>query len=170
MANRRKSASLVEWLMLIVVIAIPVALAVVYALNQRGFFQAPSAATAPVGSQISAPQPSQQQPIQDAPSQASITLDDPGALPQTVTTGEIVPFSFTIENSGAGDATYQYKVSVKWNSGEVDVIDVNSVSLKSGASTDIPESLKFETAPATADITIEIEQPEQNIHFTLPRS
>ena len=148
--------------MLVLVVAIPLAGIVVYVMNQNGFFNAASNAPASVAPQQQSAPPSQ--------SPATVTLDNPRSLPQKVAVGEIVPFSFTVENSGNTVATYPYKVYVKWNSGEQDVIDENPITLAGSGSAVIHEFLKFETAPATAEVFIEKTQPEQTIHFTLPRA
>jgi hypothetical protein len=146
---------------LVLVVAIPVAGFIAFVLNQNGFFNSPSGATAPTVAQTAPAQPQ---------SPAILTLDNPQELPTSVTVGELVPFSFTIKDSGDTASTYSYKVSVMWNDGTQDVIDENSVPLAGRASTDISESLKFETAPATAEVYIEILNPEQTIQFALPRA
>jgi len=105
-----------------------------------------------------------------SPPPAAITLDDPSALPSTVTTGEIVPFSFTIENTGSVAATYTYKVYVIWDSGEQDVLDENSVTIQAGASTDLSESLKFESATAKGAVYIQVMNPAATVHFAIPRT
>ena|ERR1700690_4215242 len=162
MMQRGRSGSFADALVPIIVLLIPLGALVAYVMNQNGFFNAPPAPAAAVPVQVAAQE-------QAAPP-AILTLDNPTVLPQNVTAGELVPFSFTIQNSGTTGATYPYKVYVQWNSGEQDVIDENSVQLAGGASTDISESLKFETTPATAEVFIEIQKPEQTIHFTLPRT
>jgi hypothetical protein len=159
--DQKKGSGFAEQSVIALVIVIPLSALIIYALNQNGFFNAPANASAPITTQVS-------QQTQQARSSATISLDNPSALPQAVTLGEIVPFSFRLQNLGTIDSTYQYKVYVKWNSGEQDVIDVNSIPVAGGASTDIPESLKFETASSTAQIFIELE-PGQSIHFALPR-
>ncbi len=161
MTSRQNSVSSIDRLMPYLVVALPLAGVVVYVLNQNGFFN-----TAPQ----TAVSTSQQESLQQTQPPAIVTLDDPAGLPQTVPAGEIVPFSFTVKNSSTISAIYPYKVSVLWNNGEQDVVDVNSISLAGDASTDISKSLKFETASATAKVSIEIEQPKQTITFVLPRA
>ena len=91
------------------------------------------------------------------------------SLPQYITVGQVVPFSFSITNTGSIAGTYAYKVYVVWNNGEQDVIDLNSSTLAPGASTRIPESLKFETASSAGTIHIEIVSPPKSLQFSLPR-
>jgi hypothetical protein len=85
-----------------------------------------------------------------------------------VTAAELVPFSFTIQNASDRQATYQYKVSVHWSTGENDVIDENVLALGAGASTVIQEQLKFEIATETAQVTLQLPQTSQAVRFTLP--
>jgi hypothetical protein len=157
MARRSRTKAFFEGLALAIVVLFPLS-AIVWAVASQT--AAPPAPAAPAAS---APSASTAAP-------AKITLDNPLALPQTVSAGQIVPFSFTIGNPGSIAATYAYKVYVAWNGGEEDVIDENSVSLAAGASADISESLKFEHAPAAGEIYIQIAEPAQSIHFTLPRT
>jgi hypothetical protein len=104
-----------------------------------------------------------------APASVTITLDNATALPRSVSAGQIVPFSFTLTNTGAASGSFSYKVYVVWNSGERDVIDSNSVSIAADASSDISESLKFESASAMGKIYIQTTDPAQSINFDLPR-
>jgi len=152
--------SVVEKIVLALVVAIPIIGIGVYLLNQKGFFDQSPSTQAPGTAQQATSEP--QTP-------AAISIDNESALPTSVSAGDLVPFSFTIKNPGSSDGTYQYKVSVEWNSGENDVIDVNSIPVAAGASKDISESLKFETAPATAEVTVEVEPSGPSVTFVLPR-
>ena len=98
-----------------------------------------------------------------------ITLNDEASLPRYVTSGQVVPFSFTLADTGSLSGSFSYKVYVVWGSGEQDVIDENSVQLAAGGSASIPESLKFETASARGEIHIETASPDESIVFRLPR-
>ena len=115
---------------------------------------------------LPAPSPTTTTPAQ----QATITLDASSSLPTSIAAGEFANFSFTIRNAGSEQATYQYKVSVTWKSGESDVIDENVLTLAPDTGKSIPESLKFETAGEKATITAEIVQTKQQIMLTIPRS
>jgi hypothetical protein len=160
MAQKSQTKILFEGLSLAAVILLPVAAVIWFFVTQNG-----TTATAPaVPTPVAATQPAV------IPASAKITLDNPNALPRTVFAGKIVPFSFTLENTGGAAAAYSYKVYVVWNSGERDVIDVNSVSLASGASKDILESLKFESVSASGQIYIQVIDPVESIHFALPRA
>jgi hypothetical protein len=91
-----------------------------------------------------------------------------------VTTGQIVPFSFKIHNTGATASSFPYKVYVRWNSGEVDVIDENSVTIAAGASTEFSEALKFETGSAKGTVYIEFQPGSAvsgaTVTFAMPRA
>ncbi len=113
------------------------------------------------------PTPTQAQPATTEAS-GEITLGTPLAIPKSVTTGEIVPFSFVVTNNGTAVTSYPYKVYVLWQNGEQDVLDRNSISLQPGASMTIPESLKFENATDVGTVTIELLNTQQSIHFTMP--
>jgi len=101
---------------------------------------------------------------------ASISLNDASALPQSVATQQLVPFSFTINNTGTTGGSIPFKVYVKWSTGEQDVIDENVVSLAAGQSTTISEQLKFEVANETAQIYLELTGTSQAVEFTLPKT
>lgn len=158
MAQKSQTKLLFEGLSIAVVLLFPIAAIIWVLTTQNG-----TTANAPV---VSTPV-SASQPVV-IPASARITLDNQTALPRTVSTGQIVPFAFTIENT-ASAAAFSYKVYVVWNNGERDVIDENSVSLAAGASQQISESLKFESASAIGKIYIELINPAQSINFTLPR-
>jgi hypothetical protein len=124
------------------------------------------------GSQAPAPAPTATQTT-SAPTnmtQATIALNDPSTLPQTVAAAELIPFSFTIQNTGNADGTVPYKVYVKWSTGEQDVIDENVVTLTAGASAVVDENLKFEIATETAAVYLELTQTGQTVQFVLPRA
>ena len=133
--------------------------AVVWFLTTQGGTSAAPAANVPVATLQQS----------GAVASAKISIDNQNALPQSVSAGQIVPFSFTIENPGDVAALYSYKVYVVWNSGERDVIDSNSVSLAAGASSNISESLKFERASEAGQIYIQVIDPTESVHFSLPR-
>ena len=99
---------------------------------------------------------------------ATIFLNDASELPQTVPTTQFIPFSFTIQNTGTTDGTVPYRVSVKWSTGEQDVIDENVVSLAAGASTVVQEQLKFEIATETAEVSLQLPETGQSVQFALP--
>jgi len=141
---------------LILIIAIPLA-AVIFL-----FFAANNVSTTP------APQPPT--PVSIIPPSAKITVDSPRSLPSTIKAGELVPFSFTVQNPSQKDAKYQYKVSVRWSTGENDVIDVNTLALAAGASATIKEQLKFEVATETAQVIVQLPQTKQAVQFVLPRT
>lgn len=120
----------------------------------------------------SAPAPQQASVQPSAPAAlpaATIAIDNPDSLPQSVTQAQLVPFSFTVENPSNQSATYQYKVSVQWSTGENDVIDENTLSLAAGASQTISEELKFEIATETAEVYFDLPQTGQSVQFALPR-
>ena len=167
MAARQKN-SVLEWCALFIIVAFPLTGIVWYVTSSGGAAASPS--PAPVAVTAPSPAPAAPSPAAAQAVSATITLDDPTALPQSVTTGEIVPFSFTIKNTGTTAGAFVYKVYVEWNDGEKDVIDENSVTLEEGLSTSILESLKFESASATGQVFIEIPQASQSIHFALPRA
>lgn len=159
MAQQSPTKTFFEGIALAVVVLFPIA-AIIWVLTiQNGTTTPAPSASVPVAS-------AQQAAI---PASVKIALDDPTALPQTVSAGQIVPFSFAIENTGGASVSYSYKVYVVWDSGEQDVIDENSVSLASGASQDISESLKFESSSAAGKIYIQTIEPAETINFTLPR-
>jgi hypothetical protein len=158
MMGKGKLHAFMEGSVLVLVVAIPLGALVWYAAIQSGLF-------GPAASVAATQKPSQGL---SASAPATVTLDDPLALPHTVNAGDVVPFSFTIKNTGASAATYPYKVYVQWAGGEQDVLDENSVSLEGGASTDISESLKFETSSAKGEVFVEIGQSAERIQFALP--
>jgi hypothetical protein len=159
MAQQSQTKIFFEGIALAVVVLFPLT-AVIWVLNtQNGPTSSAPVVVTPAATA---------QPVSTSAS-VNISLDNSGGLPQTVSAGQIVPFSFTIENLGNSAASYSYKVYVVWNSGEQDVIDENSVSLAAGASTDISESLKFESASAKGQVYIQTINPAQSINFTLPR-
>ena len=144
---------------LLAVILIPVALGLFVWLGMDG--PAPSAQ-----------QTQQTAPAQSAPqyiSSASVSIDDASALPRTVPSDQFIPFSFTITNDGQTNGQIPYRVSVKWSTGEEDVIDENIVTLAPGAAQSIPEELKFEIATETAEVSLELPQGGESVQFALPR-
>jgi hypothetical protein len=161
--NRDNRGSVMEKIVLGVIVVIPLIAIVVYILNARGSFK-----TAPPDTSGNSTVTTIIDQALPAASPAVVSVDNPQVLPKSIAAGQIVPFSFTIENPGSTEAIYPYKVSVQWKGGETDVIDENSILLSAGVSHSIPESLKFEIASTSATITIEIQKPEQMIHFTLP--
>jgi hypothetical protein len=112
--------------------------------------------------------------VQPAPAtnvtQATISLNDPSSLPQQVAAAQLVPFSFTIQNTGNTNGMVPYKVYVKWSTGEQDVIDENVASLAAGASAVVQEQLKFEIATETAAVYLELTQTGQTSQFAIPRN
>jgi cell wall-associated NlpC family hydrolase len=121
----------------------------------------------------SSPAPQTQTQQTNAPqnvTQATISLNDAASLPESVAAAQLVPFSFTIQNTGSADGTIPYKVYVKWSTGEQDVIDENVASLAAGASTVVQEQLKFEIATETADVYLELTQTGQTSQFAIPRN
>lgn len=155
---KRKPSEIADTLAPILVIGIPLLAIIGYLLYRGGVFQS--------GAPASAPMPAQSASVPQ--SAAVVTLDAPEQLPQKVTAGEVVPFSFTVQNPGTTSATYPYKVYVKWESGEQDIIDSNTTSLAPGESRDITEALKFETV-TTAQVSIEFQDPTVTTQFALPR-
>jgi hypothetical protein len=129
----------------------------------------PAPITTPAATQASVQPVQPVQPVQVAAPSGIVTLDNATALPVTVTAAQVVPFSFAIKNTGSSVASFPYKVYVKWDSGEEDVLDENSVSLAAGASIDIPEALKFETATAKGQVYIVLQPSIDTIHFSMPR-
>jgi len=165
MASRKKSQNFFEASALALVVILPLFAIGWYFTGGNDTSDTPSVTTPASTSQAPVVQQSA-----SVPATATIAVDDSSALPSTVTTGQVVPFSFMIENTGTSAATFPYKVYVIWNNGEQDVIDENSVSLAAGASTDISESLKFETATDKGQVYIELQSSGQTIHFTMPRA
>jgi hypothetical protein len=98
----------------------------------------------------------------------TITVNNPSAIPQKVSAGQIIPFSFTIENTGTA-ASFLYKVSVRWSSGEVNVIDENSITLAAGSSRELSEALKFETTTEKGTVIIQLLPSGTSINFAMPR-
>ena len=145
--ERKRAAELAQLLALLVVIAVPVLFIYLNSLPQN-----------------SAPQTETQSAPQEAP---VISLDNASQLPSSVAAQQIVAFSFTVQNPGSVAGQYQYKVSVKWNSGETDVLDENVLSIPADSSADVPESVKFEQAGDIGTITIAA-QGAQSAQFTLP--
>jgi hypothetical protein len=148
-------------LLIIVLIPIAAVLYLLFGANENSSAPATSTQTTPTTVQTNAPA---------ATPSASISLDDPSSLSQTVPTGQFIPFSFTIQNTGETGGTIPYRVSVKWSTGEQDVIDENVVTLAGGASTTIDEDLKFEIATETAEVSLELPQTGQSVQFALPRA
>lgn len=99
---------------------------------------------------------------------AAIAVVDPGAFPTSIAAGQIVPFSFTITNTGDMAASFPYKVYVDWNTGEENVIDENVLTLAAGASQTLPEALKFETAGIKGEVIIKIQNTGASARFALP--
>lgn len=165
MAQRKRSGSEFDSsvLPLLIVILVPVAL-ILFVVYGTGIF---SPAT---------PAPAAQQTTQAAPAgpqyvtSASVSLDDASSLPTSVPSSQFIPFSFTLTNTGTSGGQVPYRVSVKWSTGEQDVIDENIVTLAAGASQSIPEQLKFEIATETAAVSLELPQGGQSVQFTLPAS
>lgn len=149
---------------LIIVVLIPL-LAILYVL-----FGADLPSYSPGAPTPTAAQPTSQQNTAPASlPQATISLTDASALPQQVAAAQFVPFSLTVQNPSNQSATYQYKISVHWSTGENDVIDVNTLSLTAGASKTIAEQLKFEIATETAQVSFQLPQTGQSLQFTIPR-
>jgi|GEM_PF-3433805 hypothetical protein len=144
---------------LLIIVLIPVA-AVLYLIFGANENSPTPAATAPPSTSV--------QTTQSALPPVSLSLNDPSSLPQSVTAAELVPFSFTLQNTSGQDENYQYKVSVRWSTGEDDVIDENTLSLAAGASTQVQEQLKFEIATETAEVIFELPQTGQSFEFALP--
>lgn len=167
MASRKKNTTFFEWFALAIVVLFPLS-GVIWCVTSGNSSAAPAPQT-PVTTAPATTQPQASAPA-PAPASATITLDDPDALPTTVATAQIVPFSFTIKNTGSAQASFSYKVYVVWNSGEQDVIDENSVSIAGGASTDLSEALKFESASAKGTVYIQLNQSSESIHFAMPRA
>lgn len=147
---------------ILIIILIPLA-AVLYLLFGTG-----SAQPAATPSTLTTANETSSVPVTPPP--ANMSIDDPQSLPQQVSAAQLVPFSFSIQNPSDQNATYQYKVSVHWSTGEEDVIDENTFSLAGGASTTIPEELKFEIATETAEVSVQLPQTGQSIEFMLPRA
>jgi hypothetical protein len=118
----------------------------------------------------SASAPAQASPVASPAPSASISLDAASTLPQAVSAGQFVPFSFTITNTGTNAGDIPFKVYVKWSTGEEDVIDENVVSLAGGSSKTVSESLKFEVADEGAQVFLELTQSGQTVQFALPRA
>lgn len=163
MAERRSIHDVLERtnLPLVVIVLVPV-LAVLYVLFGANL-NSPSSPT-PVAVSNTA-----QTTAPSAPPPANLFLDDPQSLPQRIATAELVPFSFTVQNTSDENVNYQYKVSVRWSSGEEDVIDENVLALAAGASTTVREQLKFEIATETAEVLLQLPQTGQSVQFALPR-
>lgn len=125
--------------------------------------------TVPATSVPTAPT-TQQQSTTNAEPPATISLNDPSSLPQSVSAAQLVPFSFTVQNTSNQSATYQYKVSVQWSTGEQDVVDENVLSIAAGASSVVQEQLKFEIATETAEVIFSLPQTDQSLQFALPAS
>ena len=159
MAQQSQTKIFFEGIALAVVLLFPVA-AIIWVVTTQNSTTAPAPV---VSAPVTAAQPA------GIPASAKITLDNPNILPQSISAGQIVPFSFTLANTGAATGSFSYKVYVVWKSGERDVIDSNSVSLNAGASTDISESLKFESASSAGQIYIQTINSAQSINFSLPR-
>ncbi len=156
----RSRTHLVEVIALIVVILIPIAF-VLYALFGNQSPTQPAAAA--------------QQPVQTntAPhylSSASISLANAPSLPTSAPSDQFIPFSFTVTNTGSTSGQIPFKVSVKWSTGEQDVIDENVVTLDAGASQTIEENLKFEVATETAQVSLQLPTLDQSVQFTLPKA
>lgn len=167
--SRKKTQSVLEAWALVLVILLPlIATGWYFLYGNSASSPASTAPSAPTSVETQAAVPVQQQP--GAAATGIVTLDDAAALPQTVTTGQVVPFSFAIKNTGSSAASFPYKVYVKWNSAEVDVIDENSVTLAAGASTDLSEALKFETAGAKGEVYIVLQPAIDTVHFAMPRA
>lgn len=133
------------------------------------FFGANLSQPASTSANAPALQQSAEETAQTPSPAATISLNDLNSLPSSVTKAELVPFSFTVQNPSNEDATYQYKISVRWSTGESDVIDENTLSLSAGASQTISEELKFEIATETAEVSFELPQTGQSVQFALPR-
>jgi hypothetical protein len=143
-----------------VIILIPVAIIAYAVWNASAGNQTPP----------STPSTTLPSPVPTNVTQATIALNDASTLPEAVTAAELVPFSFTITNTGNTSGTVPYKVYVKWSTGEEDVIDENVTTLSAGASTVINENLKFEIATETADVYLELTQTGETSQFALPRT
>jgi hypothetical protein len=157
MPQRRRIRNIVETCALLAVILIPIR------LGSYAYWSANQPAPSSTAEAVVVP---------PAPSvtPASISLNDPSSLPTAVTAAELVPFSFTIQNTGSANGAVPFKVYVKWSTGEEDVIDENVVNLQGGHTQTIPEQLKFEVATETADVYLQLTQTGQTSHFTLPRT
>lgn len=152
---------------LVVVVIVPAFAIGWYVLGGN---DASSPASQPVTPVATVPVTQNQTPATPAASVGTITLGNPSVIPKSVTTGEIVPFSFTIKNTGSASGVFSYKVYVKWNSGVEDVIDLNSATLAPGATADISESLKFETATAKAQVYITLQPSGPTVNLAIPRT
>lgn len=163
MAKRKNIHDVLErtGLPLIIIVLVPVAVILYVIFGMGTNASTPAAVPSTTSAQTAAP---------STPPPANISLNDPSSLPQSVTAAELVPFSFTIQNPSDANATYQYKVSVRWSTGEEDVIDENVLPLAAGASSVIQEQLKFEIATETAEVSFELPQTGQSVQFALPRS
>lgn len=157
MAQQKRSGNAFEVSALLVVILIPIGFAL-YA-----YWNSIQPAT-PIATQATT-----QTATPSIPS-ASISLNNAVSLPATTTAAQLVPFSFTIQNTGSGGGNIPFKVYVKWSTGEEDVIDENIVSLEAGQSTTINEQLKFEVANETAEVYLELTQTGQTVQFALPKT
>jgi len=148
---------------LLIILLVPIA-AVLFLLFGSNIFS-------PVQPSPATPASTTQTSTQVAPQvTAMMSLDNASTLPQTVPASQFIPFSFTIQNTGTTGGSVPYRVSVKWSTGEQDVIDENVVQLAAGASASVDEDLKFEIATETAEVSLELPQTGQSEEFALPRS
>jgi hypothetical protein len=168
MRRQTTRTSAIEILALLMVIAFPL-WAIIWVVMSANSSSNGSAAPVSGASAQPVQAATPQAPV-GAPAAVSLVLDAPGSIPRTLTAGATIPFSFRIANTGTAATAYSYRVYVAWHGGEEDTIDVNSVSLSPGASTDISESLKIESVSLTGQVYIEIETPFKSIHFALPRA
>lgn len=173
MADGSSGKPIIEIALLLVLVAFPL-WGVIWYVSTDGGTASQSAPTTPSGSVIgsgtgsdtgsgSAGTQGQQPPV-------AISLENQAAFPAYVTAGQIVPFSFSLSDTGTVNGTYSYKVYVVWSDGTQDVIDINSITVAAGASARVPETLKFESATSRGEIYVEVASPKESIHFSLPRS
>lgn len=91
-------------------------------------------------------------------------FNDNTDLPRSATSNQVVRFAFVIHNLEATDYQYTYEVSVN-ASGTKHIVDAENIVVKNNQYYTKNESFKLTHASGRNEITIELINKRQSIHF-----
>jgi len=88
-------------------------------------------------------------------------------LPKQISRSENISFSFVIHNLEGESREYPYLVYFKSQNGQITNIEENTVTLSNGNYKTIEESYTSAFAKNAGGIYVELQKPQQEIHFLL---
>jgi len=92
---------------------------------------------------------------------------NPNNLPTTVSSGQVVPISFTIHNVEARDMTYDYSVILTDPSGRSSLLDRQELSLANGGTKVVTDESTLPRLSGRAEISVVLQNQSEAIHFWL---